>query len=51
MGDTGTDKEGKPVRSKQVIIMSVGNMQWDLVKKDGTLKIRELNYGRTRGDD
>lgn len=28
-----------------------GNIQWDLVKEDGVLKIRELNYGRTRGND
>jgi hypothetical protein len=28
-----------------------GNIQWDLMKEDGTLKIKELNYGRTRGDD
>ncbi len=28
-----------------------GNIQWDLVKEDGAIKIRELNYGRTRGDD
>jgi hypothetical protein len=28
-----------------------GNIQWGLVKEDGSLKIREINYGRTRGDD
>ena len=28
-----------------------GNIQWDLVKEDGALKIRELNYGRARGND
>jgi len=28
-----------------------GNIQWDIMKEDDTLKIKELNYGRTRGDD
>jgi hypothetical protein len=28
-----------------------GNIQWDLVKEEGSLKIREINYGRSRGDD
>jgi hypothetical protein len=28
-----------------------GNIQWDLVREDGSLKIREINYGRSRGDD
>ncbi len=28
-----------------------GSIQWDLVKEDGAMKIRELNYGRTRGND
>ena len=28
-----------------------GNIQWGLVKEEGFLKIREINYGRSRGDD
>lgn len=28
-----------------------GNIQWDLTREDGSLKIREINYGRDRGDD
>ena len=28
-----------------------GNIQWTLVKEDGTLKIREMNYGRSQGND
>jgi hypothetical protein len=26
-----------------------GNIQWDLVREDGSLKIREIDYGRNRG--
>lgn len=28
-----------------------GNIQWGLVKEEGSLKIREINFGRSRGDD
>lgn len=28
-----------------------GNIQWDLVREDGSLKIREVNYGRDLQDD
>jgi hypothetical protein len=39
------------IKGRSIKKVYMGNIQWDLIREDGFLKIKELNYGRDyRGD-
>jgi hypothetical protein len=48
---TGRYEVGQSLKGKTFKKVYMGNIQWDLIREKGSLKIRELNYGRDyRGD-
>jgi len=46
---TGRYKMIQTHKQGNKMIIFQGNIQWDLVREEGSLKIREINYGRNRG--
>lgn len=43
---TGRYEVTQALKGRTIRKVYVGNIQWDLIREDGSLKIREINYGR-----
>jgi hypothetical protein len=48
---TGRYEVTQSIKGKTIKKVYMGNIQWDLIRENGSLKIKEVNYGRDyRGD-
>jgi len=48
---TGRYEVTQSIKGKTFKKVYIGNIQWDLIRENGSLKIRELNYGRDYARD